>query len=102
MISHTLAILTFHSSVNSCADNSVDSIGILITKNLSRESPPSWKPGNKDTVMVARSPGFKHPTLGRTRNFSGEVVFICHRNVTVSMYYNILKHCKFNIKIETL
>lgn len=67
--------LTFHSSDISELAVSPSSSTKLMIRNLSLDRPPNWKPGNSVTVTVSLAPAFKHPVLGLTLNFSGEVVF---------------------------
>lgn len=68
----------FHNSAISCEvvlasdDNSMH-----ITKNLSFVSTGIWWPCCNTTLMTAFAPGARIPVLGRTRNFSGDVVLIC-------------------------
>lgn len=66
---------TFHNSDISELAVSPSSSTKLMMRNLSLDRPPNWKPGNSVTVTVSLAPGFKHPVLGLTLNFSGEVVF---------------------------
>lgn len=58
---------------------------MLIIKNLSLESPPNWKPFNNATCTTIASPGARQPAVGRTLNFSGDVVFICQRSWGISV-----------------
>lgn len=71
----------FQISAISCWDAFKSFISIHITRNLSLLSNnvtfgPDWR----TTLMVALLPGKSIPVLGRTRNFSGDVVFICAEN----------------------
>lgn len=52
-----------------------------MTKNLSLFSNNvTFGPDCSTTLIVALFPGVSIPVLGRTRNFSGEVVLICLKN----------------------
>jgi hypothetical protein len=84
---------TFHSWAKSWFI-SLASMTVLITRNLSRDRPPSWKPGKRVTCTVARAPGVKQPTLGRTRNFSGDVVF----NWNYSCHTPTIVRCVITLK----
>lgn len=72
--------VTFHSSAMSCCVAFASSNSMHITKNLSLLSNNvTLCPGWRTTFMLALLPGAKTPVLGRTRNFSGDVVLICRR-----------------------
>lgn len=76
--------LTFHSSAMSCWVAFASSNSMHITKNLSLFRNNSILcPGIRTTFMLALLPGVKTPVLGRTRNFSGDVVLICRQNQKV-------------------
>lgn len=68
--------LTFQMSAMSCCDAFKSAISMHMTKNLSlfrwSVSGPDWR----TTLIVMLVPGARMPVLGRTRNFSGDVVFI--------------------------
>lgn len=71
-------IVTFQISAMSCWDAFKSFISIHITRNLSLlSSNVTFGPDWRTTLMVVLLPGKSIPVLGRTRNFSGDVVFIC-------------------------
>lgn len=69
--------LTFHSSAMSCCVAFASSNSMHMTRNLSLFSNNvTLCPGWRTTFMLALLPGASTPVLGRTRNFSGDVVLI--------------------------
>lgn len=69
--------ITFHISAISCWDAFKSFISMHMTKNLSLfSSNVMFGPGCNTTLIFALLPGGRTPVLGRTRNFSGDVVLI--------------------------
>lgn len=67
----------------SCCDAFKSLISMHMTKNLSLfNSNVTFGPDCRTTLMVVLLPGVRIPVLGRTRNFSGDVVFICFNEKT--------------------
>jgi hypothetical protein len=52
------------------------STGKFITRNLSLARVGNWKSGCSTTLIVTDAAGTNMPVLGRTLNFSGDVVLI--------------------------
>jgi hypothetical protein len=71
-----LKICTFQSSASSCVVISAELTGKFIMRNLSLVSAGDWKSGCSTTLMVTDAVGTNVPVLGRTLNFSGDVVLI--------------------------
>lgn len=69
---------TFHNSVMSCKLVLASELNSMhMTRNLSLFNVANSWPCCRTTLILVVAPGASTPVLGRTRNFSGEVVFIC-------------------------
>lgn len=73
-------VLTLHNSLMSCGlVFEASSSSMHMTRNLSLLSVANvLLPWTNTTLILLLAPGGRTPVLGRTRNFSGDVVLICN------------------------